>query len=155
MTANPTACLLVIGNEVLSGRTQDANIKFIATRLGEIGIPLREVRVIPDVAETIIATVNAVRPMFGHTMPTGGLADMNRLVATSGFFGKGDTNLVARFKDLSADEPRSLEEALERGTFICGGPKTVLQQIKRLNQAFKKLKAGPMGKVLLAVGEKT
>ena len=35
---NPTACLLIIGNEVLSGRTQDANLKFIATRLGEIGI---------------------------------------------------------------------------------------------------------------------
>jgi molybdenum cofactor synthesis domain-containing protein len=73
MTANPTACLLVIGNEVLSGRTQDANIKFIATRLGEIGIPLREVRVIPDVAETIIATVNAVRPMFDHVFTTGGI----------------------------------------------------------------------------------
>ena len=46
---NPTACLLVIGNEVLSGRTQDANIRFLATGLGAIGIPLREVRVIPDV----------------------------------------------------------------------------------------------------------
>jgi molybdenum cofactor synthesis domain-containing protein len=73
MTANPTACLLVIGNEVLSGRTQDANIKFLATRLGEIGIPLREVRVIPDVAETIIATVNAVRPAFDHVFTTGGI----------------------------------------------------------------------------------
>jgi molybdenum cofactor synthesis domain-containing protein len=73
MTANPTACLLVIGNEVLSGRTQDANIKFLATRLGEIGIPLREVRVIPDVPETIIATVNAVRPMFDHVFTTGGI----------------------------------------------------------------------------------
>ena len=48
---NPTACLLVIGNEVLSGRTQDANIRFLATGLGEIGIPLREVRVIPDVPD--------------------------------------------------------------------------------------------------------
>ena len=57
---NPTACLLVIGNEVLSGRTQDANIRFLATGLGEIGIPLREVRVIPDVPETIVATVNEV-----------------------------------------------------------------------------------------------
>ncbi|MBN8890597.1 MAG: competence/damage-inducible protein A [Rhodospirillales bacterium 70-18] len=73
MTPNPTACLLVIGNEVLSGRTQDANIKFLATRLGEIGIPLREVRIIPDVAETIIATVNAVRPMFDHVFTTGGI----------------------------------------------------------------------------------
>ncbi len=70
---NPTACLLIIGNEVLSGRTRDANIQFLATRLGEIGIPLREVRVIPDVAETIIATVNAVRQKFDHVFTTGGI----------------------------------------------------------------------------------
>ncbi len=73
MSANPTACLLVIGNEVLSGRTQDANIKFLATRLGEIGIPLREVRVIPDVAETIVNTVNEVRAAFDHVFTTGGI----------------------------------------------------------------------------------
>ena len=70
---NPTSCLLVIGNEVLSGRTQDANIRFLAIRLGEIGIPLREVRVIPDVAETIIATVNEVRQKFDHVFTTGGI----------------------------------------------------------------------------------
>ena len=70
---NPTACLLVIGNEVLSGRTQDANIRYLATGLGEIGIPLREVRVIPDLAETIIATVNEVRARFDHVFTTGGI----------------------------------------------------------------------------------
>jgi len=70
---NPTACLLVIGNEILSGRTQDINIKFLATRLGEIGIPLRQVRVIPDVAETIISTVNEVRAAFDHVFTTGGI----------------------------------------------------------------------------------
>lgn len=73
MTRTPTACLLVIGNEVLSGRTQDANIRFIATRLGEIGIPLREVRIIPDVAATIIETVNEVRARFDHVFTTGGI----------------------------------------------------------------------------------
>jgi molybdenum cofactor synthesis domain-containing protein len=72
-TPSPIACLLVIGNEVLSGRTQDANIRFLATRLGEIGIPLREVRVIPDVRETIIATVNEVRATFDHVFTTGGI----------------------------------------------------------------------------------
>jgi molybdenum cofactor synthesis domain-containing protein len=71
--ANPTACLLVIGNEVLSGRTQDANIQFLARRLGEIGIPLREVRIIPDVAETIVSTVNEVRARFDHVFTTGGI----------------------------------------------------------------------------------
>ena len=74
MTAgNPTACLLVIGNEVLSGRTQDANIRFLAVKLGELGIPLREVRVIPDVAETIIKTVNETRAMFDYVFTTGGI----------------------------------------------------------------------------------
>jgi molybdenum cofactor synthesis domain-containing protein len=72
-TANPTACLLVIGNEVLSGRTQDANIRFVATKLGEIGMPLREVRVIPDVPETIISTVNEVRARYDHVFTTGGI----------------------------------------------------------------------------------
>ena len=71
--SNPTACLIVIGNEVLSGRTQDANIAVVARGLGEIGIPLREVRVIPDVAETIIATLNAVRTQYDHVLTTGGI----------------------------------------------------------------------------------
>ncbi len=71
--ANPTACILIIGNEVLSGRTQDVNVKFLATRLGELGIPVREVRIIPDVAETIIGTVNEVRARFDHVFTTGGI----------------------------------------------------------------------------------
>jgi molybdenum cofactor synthesis domain-containing protein len=70
---NPTACILVIGNEVLSGRTQDANIRFLAQRLGDMGIPVREVRIIPDVAETIIATVNEVRARYDHVFTTGGI----------------------------------------------------------------------------------
>jgi molybdenum cofactor synthesis domain-containing protein len=70
---NPTACLLIIGNEVLSGRTQDANLKFIATKLGEIGIPLREARVIPDVPEVIVSTLNEVRARFTYVFTTGGI----------------------------------------------------------------------------------
>jgi molybdopterin-biosynthesis enzyme MoeA-like protein len=70
---NPTACLLIIGNEVLSGRTRDANLQFIAVRLGELGIPMREARVIPDVHETIIDTVNEVRARHTHVFTTGGI----------------------------------------------------------------------------------
>ena len=73
MTKNPTACLLIIGNEVLSGRTRDANLQFLATRLGELGIPMKEVRVIPDVEETIVNTVNEVRRKFDHVFTTGGI----------------------------------------------------------------------------------
>jgi molybdenum cofactor synthesis domain-containing protein len=71
--SNPTACVLVIGNEVLSGRTQDANIRFLAVKLGELGIPLREVRIIPDVPETIVATVNEARAKFNYVFTTGGI----------------------------------------------------------------------------------
>ena len=71
--SNPTACLLVIGNEVLSGRTRDANIHFLAERLGAIGLPLREVRVIPDVPEVIVRAVNEVRAAFDHVFTTGGI----------------------------------------------------------------------------------
>ncbi len=56
-----TACVLIIGNEILSGRTQDANLAFLARGLTELGIRLREARVIPDDTGEIISTVNAVR----------------------------------------------------------------------------------------------
>ena len=71
--ANPTACLIVIGNEVLSGRTQDANLRHLAVRLGALGIPLREARVIPDVPDVIVRTVNEVRAAFDHVFTTGGI----------------------------------------------------------------------------------
>ena len=73
MVSNPTACLLVIGNEVLSGRTQDLNINFLARGLGAIGMPLREVRIIPDVPDTIVAAVNECRAAFDHVLTTGGI----------------------------------------------------------------------------------
>jgi molybdenum cofactor synthesis domain-containing protein len=71
--SNPTAAILVIGNEILSGRTQDANIQFLAQRLAAIGIAVREVRVIPDVANTIVSTVNVLRAAYDHLFTTGGI----------------------------------------------------------------------------------
>jgi molybdenum cofactor synthesis domain-containing protein len=70
---NPTACILVIGNEILSGRTQDANIQFLAKRLGALGIALREVRIIPDVRETIVSNIVDLRARFDHVLTTGGI----------------------------------------------------------------------------------
>jgi molybdenum cofactor synthesis domain-containing protein len=68
-----TACVLIIGNEILSGRTQDANLAFLAEGLNEAGIRLREARVIPDDATIIIATVNEVRRRFDYVFTTGGI----------------------------------------------------------------------------------
>ena len=68
-----TAALLVIGDEILSGRTKDRNIGYIAEYLTEIGIDLREVRVVPDVEEEIVAAVNALRARYTHLLTTGGI----------------------------------------------------------------------------------
>ena len=68
-----TACLIIIGNEILSGRTQDRNLAYAAKWLNEKGIQVREVRVIPDIEETIVATVNECRRAFDYVFTTGGI----------------------------------------------------------------------------------
>ena len=68
-----TAALLVIGDEILSGRTQDKNVAPIATWLNVQGIRLREVRVVPDVHDKIVAAVNALRAENDYLFTTGGI----------------------------------------------------------------------------------
>jgi len=68
-----TAALIVIGNEVLSGRTRDANLQFLATGLGNIGIQLRETRVIPDIEAEIVAAINDLGPKHDYVFTTGGI----------------------------------------------------------------------------------
>ena len=68
-----TAALIIIGNEVLSGRTRDANLQFIAGRLVELGIRLAEVRVIADEEDAIIAAVNQCRAAHDFVFTTGGI----------------------------------------------------------------------------------
>ncbi|MBZ0227635.1 MAG: competence/damage-inducible protein A, partial [Bauldia sp.] len=68
-----TAALLVIGDEILSGRTKDKNIGHIAEYLTGIGIDLREVRVVPDDEDEIVAAVNALRARYTHLLTTGGI----------------------------------------------------------------------------------
>jgi molybdenum cofactor synthesis domain-containing protein len=68
-----SAGVLIIGNEILSGRTQDVNLAYIAKGLSEIGVLLREARVIPDVTDTIIAAVNELRVKFDYIFTTGGI----------------------------------------------------------------------------------
>ncbi|WP_343716351.1 molybdopterin-binding protein [Inquilinus sp.] len=68
-----TAAVLVIGDEILSGRTKDANMGFLAERLTGLGIRLREARVVPDVPEEIVAAVNALRARYDYVFTTGGI----------------------------------------------------------------------------------
>jgi molybdenum cofactor synthesis domain-containing protein len=68
-----TAAMLVIGNEILSGRTKDANLNYIATGLTEVGVRLMEARVVPDIEARIIEAVNALRAAYDYVFTTGGI----------------------------------------------------------------------------------
>jgi len=68
-----SAAMLVIGDEILSGRTQDTNTNYIARFLAALGIDLREVRVVGDVEEEIVAALNALRGRYDLVFTTGGI----------------------------------------------------------------------------------
>jgi molybdenum cofactor synthesis domain-containing protein len=75
MTKNTkvNAAILIIGNEILSGRTQDTNTSTLATWLNSIGVKVGEVRVIPDIEKTIIDTLNTLRSTYDYVFTTGGI----------------------------------------------------------------------------------
>lgn len=68
-----TAGFVVIGDEILSGRTKDKNIGFLADYLTALGIDLEEVRIVPDIRERIIEAVNALRPRYTYVFTSGGI----------------------------------------------------------------------------------
>ncbi len=70
---NPTAAILIIGDEILSGRTRDSNMHYLAGRLSDRGIDLREVRVVADDQAAIVAAVNALRAAHDHVFTSGGI----------------------------------------------------------------------------------
>ena len=68
-----TAAALVIGNEILSGRTQDANVAYLARRLNELGVRLVEVRIVPDVLEAVVPALQALKAENDYVFTTGGI----------------------------------------------------------------------------------
>ena len=71
--SNPTAAILVIGDEILSGRTRDANMHYLAGELATKGIDLKEARIVPDVQDAIVAALNALRARYDHVFTSGGI----------------------------------------------------------------------------------
>ena len=69
----PTAAMLVIGDEILSGRTRDANMHHLAGQFTEAGIALKEVRVVSDDPDAIVGAVNALRAQYTHVVTSGGI----------------------------------------------------------------------------------
>lgn len=68
-----TSFVIIIGNEILSGRTQDVNLSWLGQRLDQLGVPVTEARIIPDVTQTIVDTVNHARKNFDYVFTTGGI----------------------------------------------------------------------------------
>jgi molybdenum cofactor synthesis domain-containing protein len=100
-----TAALLVIGDEILSGRTKDQNISYIAGYLAKIGIDLCEVRIVPDAASEIIAAVDALRRRYDYLFTTGGIGPTHDDITA-------DAVAAALGIEISED-PRALKLLLE------------------------------------------
>ncbi|MGH6848212.1 MAG: competence/damage-inducible protein A [Methylocella sp.] len=104
--ASVTAALLVIGDEILSGRTRDQNIYYIADYLGKIGIDLREARVVPDVGAEIVAAVNALRARYDYLFTTGGIGPTHDDITAGA--------VAAALGVEISEDPRAIKLLLER-----------------------------------------
>ncbi len=81
--SNPTAVVIIIGNEILSGRTCDANLSFIGKRCDELGVKLQHARVIQDDEPTIIETINHCRSSYDYVFTTGGIGPTHDDITTA------------------------------------------------------------------------
>ena len=141
MTEIVTAGLLVIGDEILSGRTKDKNIGFIAEYLTNIGIDLKEVRVVADDEADIVAALNALRARYTYVFTTGGIGPTHDDITADSIakaFGVGidhHPEVVARFKERFKN-PGELNEARLRMARIPDGAE-LIQSATILAPGFK------------------
>ena len=129
-----TAGILVIGDEILSGRTKDKNIGFIAEYLTNIGIDLKEVRVVADEEADIIAAIDALRKRYTYVFTTGGIGPTHDDITADSVakaFGVGidhHPDVVARFKE-RFQNPGELNEARLRMARIPRGAALVANKV--------------------------
>lgn len=110
-----TACLIIIGNEILSGRTQDANLAIIGKKCDTLGILLTEARVIADVEADIVETVNTCRRLFTYVFTTGGIGPTHDDITAAAIARAFNVEVVRNEEAVNAMdryyEPRRLTEA--------------------------------------------
>src|SRR6202162_3754834 len=130
-----TAAVLVIGDEILSGRTKDKNIGYIAEYLTSLGIDLREVRVVGDEQEAIVAAVNALRSRYDYVFTTGGIGPTHDDITAESVakaFGvtiAHDPRVVKILQERLAQTGSELNEARMRMTRIPAGAELVLNKV--------------------------
>jgi molybdenum cofactor synthesis domain-containing protein len=130
-----TAAVLVIGDEILSGRTRDINSGYIAHYLAQIGVETREMRVVPDEEEEIVAAVNALRGKYDYLFTTGGIGPTHDDITADGVakaFGVAlleDPRAIALL--LQWIKPEDLNEARRRMARIPQGAELVANPISK------------------------
>lgn len=130
-----TAAILVIGDEILSGRTKDKNIGYIAEYLTNIGIDLREVRVVPDIEDEIVAALNALRHRYTYVFTTGGIGPTHDDITADSVakaFGVGidhDPRAVAVMKERYEALGTEMNEARMRMARIPNGADLVANKV--------------------------
>jgi molybdenum cofactor synthesis domain-containing protein len=130
-----SAALLVIGDEILSGRTKDKNIGYIAEYLTALGIDLKEVRIVGDDEMEIVAAVNALRSRYTYVFTTGGIGPTHDDITAEcvakafGVTIDYDPRAVAILKDRLAVTGGELNEARMRMTRIPAGAELVLNKV--------------------------
>ncbi len=131
-----TAAILVIGDEILSGRTKDKNIGYIADYLTNIGIDLREVRIVPDVMEEIVEALNALRARYSYVFTTGGIGPTHDDItadAVAKAFGVElyeDERIIAAM--LERIKPEDLNEARRRMARVPRGGDLVPNPVNKI-----------------------
>lgn len=130
----PTAAVLLIGDEILSGRTKDKNLGFIADYMTALGIDLREARLVPDVEEEIVAALNALRNRYSYVFTTGGIGPTHDDItadAVARAFGvpcehdpRAVEILLAYFKEMGREpnEARMRMARMPRGASLIDNP---------------------------------
>jgi molybdenum cofactor synthesis domain-containing protein len=130
-----TAAVLVIGDEILSGRTKDKNIGHVAERLTEVGVDLKEVRVVPDEEPEIVAAVNALRARYDYVFTTGGIGpthdDITADAIAKAFGVSIDVDPRARAMLLEYIAEKDLNEARLRMARIPAGADLVVNSVSK------------------------
>ncbi len=131
-----TAALLVIGDEILSGRTKDKNIGFVADYLTDIGIDLREVRIVPDIIGEIAEALNALRARYTYVFTTGGIGPTHddltadAVAAAFGVAISEDPRVIALL--LQWMKPEDLNAARRRMARIPAGAELVENELSKV-----------------------
>jgi molybdenum cofactor synthesis domain-containing protein len=126
------ASLIIIGNEILSGRTQDKNLSYLASWLNEIGIQLSEVRVVRDEEEEIVDTVNLLRQKYDYVFTTGGIGPTHDDITSESIAKAFNVELVVHpqalailkeyYKDSELTEARMKMAKIPKGAELVENP---------------------------------